>query len=208
MSHRVESEQRNYFTSVQSQLSATVVEPLSSMGQTYSENAKSGVSPSLNAVDTGMKAAMTLSGLGDAVFSSLAIPALGALGLKGMACLPISKQLDPVMGVDAHIMVPPGSPVPAPYIGILIYPKDFLAIAIASVIPPPPPMPEEGEGAPGEADTAKACEIIHTLATMAISMLGATVKIGIFIPRAVAGTTTRSIPHIFVRNNSMTQTLN
>lgn len=137
MSHRVESEQRNYFTSVQSQLSATVVEPLSSMGQTYSENAKSGVSPSLNAVDTGMKAAMTLSGLGDAVFSSLAIPALGVLGLKGMACLPISKQLDPVMGVDAHIMVPPGSPVPAPYIGILIYPKDFLAIAIASVIPPP-----------------------------------------------------------------------
>ena len=143
-----------------------------------------------------MKAAMTLSGLGDAVFSSLAIPALGALGLKGMACLPISKQLDSVMGVDAHIMVPPGSPVPAPYIGILIYPKDFLAIAIASVIPPPPPMPEEGEGAPGEADTAKACEIIHTLATMAIGMLGATVKIGNFIPRAVAGTTTRSIPHI------------
>lgn len=57
-------------------------------------------------------------------------------------------------------------------------------------------MPEEGEGAPGEADAAKACEIIHTLATMAIGMLGATVKIGNFIPRAVAGTTTRSIPHI------------
>ncbi|SDE28519.1 hypothetical protein SAMN05421544_10658 [Riemerella columbipharyngis] len=48
MSHRIESEQRNYFTSVQSQLSATVVEPLSSMGQTYSENAKSGVYLCLN----------------------------------------------------------------------------------------------------------------------------------------------------------------
>ncbi|SDE28319.1 hypothetical protein [Riemerella columbipharyngis] len=100
MSHRVESEQRNYFTSVQSQLSATVVEPLSSMGQTYSENAKSGVSPSLNAVDTGMKAAMTLMGLGENLLSAVMFPALESLGLKGIACLPISKQMDPSIGVD------------------------------------------------------------------------------------------------------------
>ncbi|MFK2236727.1 DUF6531 domain-containing protein, partial [Bacteroides fragilis] len=57
---------------------------------------------------------------------------------------------------------------------------------------PPPPTAEQT----GDADSAKLAEVGHTVLTMAVGMLGATVKIGGFIPRAVASTPTRSIPHI------------
>lgn len=54
-------------------------------------------------------------------------------------------------------------------------------------------MPEEGGG--GDADGAKMAGIAHTVATIVIGMMGATVKIGNFILRAVAGTFTRNIFH-------------
>ena len=53
-------------------------------------------------------------------------------------------------------------------------------------------------------------ELGHTVLTMAVGMLGATVKIGGFIPRAVASTPTRSIPHIppgFTRPSRMSLSL-
>ena len=93
-----------------------------------SQNTSQGVSPSISAVDTGIKAAMALSGALTSGIESAYLPALEALGLSGMACLPISKQLDPVVGVDCHIMIPDG-PLPNPYIGLLLNPKDFLAVA-------------------------------------------------------------------------------
>lgn len=55
-------------------------------------------------------------------------------------------------------------------------------------------MPEEG-ASEGEGDGAKILEMAHMGATMAIGMLGATVKLGNFLPRAVAGTPTRNIFH-------------
>ncbi|WP_230372757.1 DUF6531 domain-containing protein, partial [Bacteroides uniformis] len=122
------------------------------------------------------------------------LPVLGALGMKGQACLPISKQLDPVIGVDIHLVnIPPATsvPMPHPYVGTLLCPQDFMTAAVASFIPPPPTAEDTGS-----ADSAKLAEIGHTALTMAVGMLGATVKIGGFIPRAVASTPTRSIPHI------------
>ena len=181
-----------YFDSVSTQLSLSVVSSFEGVAGNSSANASQGISASVSAVDTGMKAGMALAGAFDAGMESAYVPALAGLGLKGMACLPISKQLDPVLGIDCHIMIP-GGPLPNPYIGLLINPADFITAAIASVLPPPPPMPEEGGG--GDADGAKMAGIAHTVATIVIGMMGATVKIGNFIPRAVAGTFTRNIFH-------------
>ena len=186
------STSHGYFDSVSTQLSLSVGSSFEGVAGNSSANASEGVSASVSTVDTGMKAGMALAGAFDAGMESAYVPALAGLGLKGMACLPISKQLDPVLGIDCHIMIP-GGPLPNPYIGLLINPADFITAAIASVLPPPPPMPEEGGG--GDADGAKMAGIAHTVATIVIGMMGATVKIGNFIPRAVAGTFIRNIFH-------------
>ncbi len=186
------STSHGYFESVSTQLSLSAGSSFEGVAGNSSANASQDISADVSAVDTGMKAGMALAGAFDAGMESAYVPALAGLGLKGMACLPISKQLDPVLGIDCHIMIP-GGPLPNPYIGLLINPADFITAAIASVLPPPPPMPEEGGG--GDADGAKMAGIAHTVATIVIGMMGATVKIGNFIPRAVAGTFTRNIFH-------------
>ncbi|MDR0602781.1 MAG: hypothetical protein LBG80_00580, partial [Bacteroidales bacterium] len=61
--------------------------------------------------------------------------------LKGLACLPVLKQTDPVMGIDIHNVIIPPSPVvpmPHPYIGMLFRPKDFVSCSLLSILPPPP----------------------------------------------------------------------
>ncbi len=183
-----------YFDQVSAQLEATVGAQMSGVVSGASANAEAGVSPSVNALDTGLKAATALGSLADNVSEAAVLPVLGALGMKGQACLPISKQLDPVIGVDIHLVnIPPATsvPMPHPYVGTLLCPQDFMTAAVASYIPPPPTTEETGD-----ADSAKLAEIGHTALTMAVGMMGATVKIGGFIPRAVASTPTRSIPHV------------
>ena len=183
-----------YYDEVSTQLKAGVGAQVAGIAGNGSANAEAGVSPSVSALDTGMKAAMAMGGLVDGAMEAALLPVLGALGMKGMACLPISKQLDPVIGIDVHLVTIPPSPVvpmPHPYIGLLLRPKDFLAAAICSVIPAPAPPSDDG----GDADSAKLAEMGHTVLTMAVGMLGATVKIGGFIPRAVASTPTLSVPH-------------
>lgn len=158
----------------------------------------------LNAADAGIQTFGLVMGAAENLAESALLPLLGALGMQGMASLPITKQLDPVMGIDIHLVnIPPavGIPMPHPYIGMLMRSKDFIAAAVASFIPPPPPPPEvedpnniqQDEQAALNAN--KAVTIGHTVATMAVGMIGATVKIGGFIPRTVAGTPTKSIPH-------------
>lgn len=184
----------SYFDQVSSQLEVTVGKQMSGVVSGVSANAEAGVSPSINALDTGLKAATALGSLADNVSEAAILPVLGALGMKGQACLSISKQLDPVIGVDIHLVnIPPATsvPMPHPYVGTLLCPQDFMTAAVASFIPPPPTAEDTGS-----ADSAKLAEIGHTALTMAVGMLGATVKIGGFIPRAVASTPTRSIPHI------------
>ena len=183
---------RGYFDSVSTQLELSVGRSYSGVLSNAENNASSGVSPGLNAVDTGLKAGMALQGVVEQGLESAYLPALAQLGLKGMACLPVSKQLDPVLGIDCHIMLP-GGPLPNPYIGLLINPKDFIAVALASILPPPPAPPADAQS--GEGDSTKLIELAHTVATMVISMTGATVKLGDFIPRAVAGTPSRNIFH-------------
>lgn len=188
------SEGTGYFDQVSANLKSSVGTQAKGIVDGVSANAEAGVSPSVNALDTGVKAATALGGLADNLSEAAMLPVLGALGMKGMACLPISKQLDPVIGVDIHLVTIPPSPVvpmPHPYVGTLLCPQDFLTAAVASYIPPPPSAEETGS-----ADSAKLAELGHTALTMVVGMLGATVKIGGFIPRAVASTPTRNIPHI------------
>ena len=166
---------RGYFDSVSTQLELSVGRSCSGVLSNAESNAASGVSPGLNAVDTGLKAGMALQGVVEQGLESAYLPALAQLGLKGMACLPVSKQLDPVLGIDCHIMLP-GGPLPNPYIGLLINPKDFIAVALASILPPPPAPPSNAQS--GEGDSTKLAELAHTVATMVISMTGATVKLG------------------------------
>ena len=183
-----------YFDSVSANLKTGVGAQVKGISEGVKANSEAGVSPSVNALDTGVKAAAALGGLADGLSEAAMLPVLGAMGMKGMACLPISKQLDPVIGVDIHLVTIPPSPVvpmPHPYVGVLLRPQDFIAAAVSSFIPPPPTAEQTGD-----ADSAKLAEVGHTVLTMAVGMLGATVKIGGFIPRAVASTPTRSIPHI------------
>ena len=183
-----------YFDSVSANLKTGVGAQVKGISEGVKANSEAGVSPSVNALDTGVKAAAAIGSLADGLSEAAMLPVLGAMGMKGMACLPISKQLDPVIGVDIHLVTIPPSPVvpmPHPYVGVLLRPQDFIAAAVSSFIPPPPTAEQTGD-----ADSAKLAEVGHTVLTMAVGMLGATVKIGGFIPRAVASTPTRSIPHI------------
>ena len=127
------------FDRLQVQLELNVVSQYKGIMSNSSQNASQGVSPSISAVDTGIKAAMSLSGALTSGIESAYLPALEALGLSGMACLPIRKQLDPMVGVDCYIMIP-GGPLPNPYISLLLNPKDFLAVALTFILPPPMPM--------------------------------------------------------------------
>lgn len=183
-----------YFDSVSANLKTGVGAQVKGISEGVKANSEAGVSASVNALDTGVRAAAAIGGLADGLSEAAMLPVLGAMGMKGMACLPISKQLDPVIGVDIHLVTIPPSPVvpmPHPYVGVLLRPQDFIAAAVSSFIPPPPTAEQTGD-----ADSVKLAEVGHTVLTMAVGMLGATVKIGGFIPRAVASTPTRSIPHI------------
>ncbi len=144
--------------------------------------------------------------LDDSIEQAL-LPILGKLGMKGLACFPISKQLDPVMGMDIHFVnIPPSPapiPMPHPYIGILFRAKDFLSVAVASIIPAEPLPPEvDNPNSPTDSEqkSLNANKVINLSRTvgkmlMAKKNLGATVMISSFYPRAVAGTPTKSVPH-------------
>ena len=99
------STSHGYFDSVITQLSLSVGSSFEDVAGNSAANASEGVSASVSAVDTGMKAGMALAGAFDAGMESTYVPALAGLGLKGMACLPISKQLDPVLDIDCAMKV-------------------------------------------------------------------------------------------------------
>ena len=142
-----------YFDSVSANLKTGVGAQVKGISEGVKANSDAGVSPSVNALDTGVKAAAAIGGLADGLSEAAMLPVLGAMGMKGMACLPISKQLDPVIGVDIHLVTIPPSPVvpmPHPYVGVLLRPQDFIAAAVSSFIPPPPTAEQTGD-----ADSAK-----------------------------------------------------
>ena len=107
--------------------------------------------------------------------------------LRGIACLPIVKQLDPVIGIDVHVvMIPAPVPMPHVYLGIMFEPMDFVSCLACSVMAHfTPPPPTEGDA------KSEAISMGHQMITGFVKSLGATVKIGPFIPRVVA--TTKSL---------------
>ncbi len=123
-----------------------------------------------------------------AVFSKLSF-------MQGLACLPASSQMDPVVGIDVHmVMIPPSPspiPMPHPYIATVFDPKDWIACAVNSVVAAIPPPPPDSAG----------LQLASTVGKMALGMvmgklgLGATVKLGGFTPRTISGVKNKVIPH-------------
>jgi len=115
--------------------------------------------------------------------------------MQGLACLPASSQLDPVMGIDVHlVMIPPSPspiPMPHPYIATVFDPKDYLSCAVMTAAAMAAPTPT------GDADADAAASLAFTVGTMALGMAGmsATVKLGGFTPRTTTGVTNKVIPH-------------
>ncbi|MCD8193452.1 MAG: DUF6531 domain-containing protein [Tannerellaceae bacterium] len=158
----------------------------------------------LSGIDGALSITALKEGAAIKIGDSLLTPIYQKLSfLKGMASLPVLKQTDPVMGVDIHNVVIPPSPVvpmPHPYIGMLFRPKDYISCMLLTLLPPPQvsdPVTEESTNDEiTKANLNKAATLLHTATVMFLSNMGASVKIGDFHPRAVAGTPTQSIPHI------------
>jgi RHS repeat-associated protein len=172
-------------------------------GQPAQQAPQSTVGKAINAANTALKVYGDVMGAygkvmgftGDlaekavvAVFSKLSF-------MQGLACLPASSQLDPVMGIDVHlVMIPPSPspiPMPHPYIATVFNPKDFVACAVNTVtamVPPPPPASAGLQLASAVGNMAKG---------MLMGKLGlnATVKLGAATPRTHSGTKNKSIPH-------------
>lgn len=170
-----------------------------------SQSLKDLASGKANIVDTALAvkgAVDAVKGLSGKLSASAMMPVMKKLAaFKGKAILPAGKQMDPVLGIDVHMVTIPPSPAPVPmphpYIGLLFDPKDWISClvntfkkqALDAI-----PAPKEGATGVG-ASLAKNKEAIAGIA-MGLAGLSASVKFGGFIPRAVAGTKTKNIPHI------------
>jgi len=168
------------------------------------ENASAGeksVATALNVAEGGLQAFGVVTSLTTKVSESLLMPVMQKLAVfKGQAILPVSKQMDPVFGIDVHMVTIPPSPAPIPmphfYAGMMFRLADFASCIMLELIPVPAEAPTVEEGSSmGEANKGKAANLAYTVATMVTSMLGASVKVGMF-PRTVAGTPSKMIPHI------------
>jgi RHS repeat-associated protein len=158
-----------------------------------------------NVVDTALavKGAIdNVKGLAGRLSATAMMPVLKALSaFKGKAVLPAGKQMDPVMGIDVHMVTIPPSPAPVPlphpYIGMLFNPKDWVSCLINTfkkdALDTLPPPAEDDKGV--VASVAKNKEMIAGIA-MGIAGMSASVKFGGMIPRAVTGTKTKNISHI------------
>jgi RHS repeat-associated protein len=124
------------------------------------------------------------------------MPVFQALSfMQGIACLPASSHLDPVIGIDVHMVIIPPSPspipMPHPYIAVVMDPKDWLSCAAMTVAAMAAPTPT------GNADADAAASLAFSVGTMALTMAGmsATVKLGGFTPRTVSGVKNKVVPH-------------
>ncbi len=114
--------------------------------------------------------------------------------MQGLACLPASSQMDPVMGVDVHMVVVPPSPavpLPHPYVAAVFDEKDFLSCSVMSVAAMAAPTPTGDE----DADAAAALAFQVGMMALAQTGLSATIKLGGFTPRTTTGVTNKPIPH-------------
>lgn len=124
------------------------------------------------------------------------------LAFKGQATLPAAKQLDPVMGIDVHFVnIPPGvpTPLPHPYIATLFRAKDWVSCMVHTfkpqIIESGNEIAKKTTDQQTQSDISKHSDTIFST-VMGLAGLGATVKFGGFLPRAVTGTLNKSLPHI------------
>jgi RHS repeat-associated protein len=144
----------------------------------------------------------SVKGLTGKISESAMMPVMKALGaFKGQATMPAGKQMDPIMGIDVHMVTIPPSPAPVPlphpYIGMLFNPKDWVSCMVNTVKTAAlDALPKPKEGAKGiGASLANKKEAIANIA-MGLAGLSASVKFGPVIPRAITGTKTKNVPHI------------
>lgn len=168
---------------------------------------QSNLGQAVGAVGTAMGVFGEVTSLTTQLSEAALMPALAMLGMQGLACLPASSHMDPVMGIDVHfVMIPPSPspvPMPHPYIAMIMDPKDWLSCAVMSVAamaaPTPTELPDDAteEQAAAAADADAAANLAFNLGTMALGMagLGATIKLGGFTPRTNTGAKNKAIPH-------------
>ncbi|MCC2237113.1 hypothetical protein, partial [Bacteroides hominis] len=72
-----------YFESVSVNLKASVGTQVKGISEGAKANSAAGVSPSVNALDTGVKAAVAIGGLAGNLCEAAMLPILGAMGMKG-----------------------------------------------------------------------------------------------------------------------------
>ncbi|MEO5684602.1 MAG: DUF6531 domain-containing protein [Chitinophagaceae bacterium] len=138
----------------------------------------------------------TVMGATSGLSEKALMPVMQALSfMQGIACLPASSHMDPVMGIDVHfVMIPPSPspiPMPHPYIAMVMDPKDWISCAVMTVAAMAAPEPT------GNADADAAASLAFSIGMMALGMagLGATVKLGSLTPRTTSGTKNKPIPH-------------
>ncbi|WP_153796695.1 DUF6531 domain-containing protein [Foetidibacter luteolus] len=164
--------------------------------QAGQQASQSTVGKAVGAASTAMGVYGQVMGFVGSKAEAALMPVYKALSfLQGLACLPASSQLDPVMGIDVHlVMIPPSPspiPMPHPYIATVFDPKDYLSCAVMTAAAMAAPTPT------GNADADAAANLAFSVGTMALGMAGmsATVKLGGFTPRTTTGVTNKVIPH-------------
>lgn len=164
------------------------------------------VATGLNIAETGVNAFGAVMGMGQKMSEAVMMPMMKAMGgFRGMACLTVSKMFDPVTGVDVHMVTIPPSPAPVPmphpYIGFMFRAADLVsctALEQLTKITPPAQTgitSESTSSEVGAANLAKAQNLGFQVAQMALSTMGASVKVGSFHPKTAAGTPSKPVPH-------------
>ena len=165
-------------------------------------SAQKATSVAIGVSETMMASIGAVAGAGTQLSEAVMMPIMEKLaGFKGTAILPVCKQMDPVMGIDVHMVCYPPVmapiPLPHPYVGFSFRAKDFVACAMVSIMPTPDaPVAVNEESTSEEIDASneqRTQAMAHAVASLAMGMLGATVKFGGLQPRTVAGTPTKNV---------------
>lgn len=158
-----------------------------------------------NIVDAAMAvkgAVDNVRGLTGRLSATAMMPVMQALSaFKGQAVLPAGKQMDPVIGIDVHMVTIPPSPAPVPmphpYIGILFNTRDWVSCLINTFKKDAlDALPEEKEGEKGIGNSLAKNKAAIVDIAMGLANMSASVKFGGIVPRAVTGTKVKVIPHI------------
>ncbi len=164
----------------------------------------------VNVANGGLAAFSTITSFADNLSDALMLPLIRTTNFaKGIGCLPVSKQLDPVLNlIDIHmVMIPPSPspvPLPHPFMGLSFCAKDFLALVAMTASIGGLKAIEMGtdvlveQNLIGEQDAAVTNDVAASVTSFArifISNLGASVKVGHALPRTVAGTSIRCFQH-------------